>query len=57
MKLFTKDNKGTSLIKLGSWQKCCVLRLIELKDVFLSKFCFWYTENVKSFIVQTPGLK
>jgi len=25
MKLFTKDNQGTSLIKCGSWQKCCSL--------------------------------
>ncbi len=34
MKLFTKDNQGTSFIKLGSDRNVCASRLIKLRDVF-----------------------
>ncbi len=34
MKLFTKDNYGTSFFKLGSDRNVCASRLIKSRDVF-----------------------
>jgi hypothetical protein len=40
MKLFTKDNKGTSSIKSGSDRNVCTSCLIKIKDVlFVFKYC------------------
>ncbi len=51
MKLFTKDNLGTSFFKLGSDRNVCALRLIKSKDVF----CF--SNNVSIVRLRVQGFR
>ncbi len=46
MKLFTKGNLGTNLIKFGSDRNVCVSRLIKTKDVFHFQISFQKRNNL-----------
>jgi len=49
MKLFTKDNQGTSFIKSGSDRNVCMSRLIKIKDVFCFQILFRYNDWIPTW--------